>query len=82
MTTKKQMIEIIKAENPTLQIGDDDAGYTELSTDDYEATIVQWAEARLAKEAVAIEVEARATAKAALLTQLGITAEQAKLLLS
>jgi len=82
MTTKQKMIEIIKAENPTLQIGDDDSGYTQLSAAEYEATIVQWAEARLAKEAVAIEAETRATAKAALLTQLGITAEQAKLLLS
>ena len=35
--------------------------------------------AHLAKQA---EAEAQATAKAALLTQLGITAEQAKLLLS
>ena len=35
--------------------------------------------ARAAKQA---EAEAKATAKAALLTQLGITAEQAKLLLS
>jgi len=37
------------------------------------------AEAKVAKQA---EAEAKATAKAALLTQLGITAEQAKLLLS
>jgi hypothetical protein len=82
MTTKQQMIKIIKAENPTLQIGDDNTGYTQLSTDEYEATISQWADARLAKETQALEVETKATAKAALLTQLGITEEQAKLLLS
>ena len=35
-----------------------------------------------AKAIVDAEAEAKATAKAALLTQLGITAEQAKLLLS
>ena len=40
-------------------------------------------EADQASNAIAkAEAEARATAKAALLTQLGITAEQAKLLLS
>ena len=82
MTTKQEIIEIIKAENPTLKVGNDDAGYTELSAAEYEAQIAEWADARLIKEAKAAEVEAKATAKAALLTQLGITEEQARLLLS
>jgi len=34
MTTKNEMIEIIKAENPTLQIGDDDKGYITLSAEE------------------------------------------------
>jgi hypothetical protein len=30
MTTKTEMIAIIKAENPTIQVGDDEQGYTQL----------------------------------------------------
>ena len=81
MTTKAEMITIIKAENPTLQVGNDEQGYTQLSAADYEATITQWADARLAKEA---EAEARVQAaddKAALLAKLGITADEFKILL-
>ena len=86
MSTLKEMIEIIKAENPTLQIGDDERGYTQLSATDYEAQIAEWAENRLAKENKAAADEAAAaqaaTDKAALLARLGITADEAKLLLS
>ena len=52
---------------------------------DREMTAVEFAEYEANKTARAIaqaETEAKATAKAALLTQLGITEEQAKLLLS
>ena len=86
MTTKTEMIAIIKAENPTLQVGDDEQGYTQLSQADYESTISDYADARLAKEAKAAADEAAAskaaTDKAALLAKLGITADEAKLLLS
>ena len=63
MTTKAEMIAIIKAENPTLQVGDDDRGYTQLSDADYEAKIAEWADARLAKEAKLAEAEALAQSK-------------------
>lgn len=82
MTTKKQMIDLLKAEFPTLQIGDDKAGYTQLSDDEYNAVIAEWADVRLAKEQLKVEAEAKETAKAALLSKLGITAEEARLLLS
>jgi hypothetical protein len=79
MTTLNEMIEIIKAETPTLQIGDEEQGYTQLSSADYEAQVAQWAENRLAKEAkiAAEEAEAQAVATAKLeaiekLTALGI----------
>ena len=79
MTTLNEMIAIIKAENPTLQVGDDEQGYTQLNETDYEAQIAQWAENRLAKEAkiAAEEAEAQAVATAKLeaiekLTALGI----------
>ena len=56
MTTKSEMIAIIKAENPTLRVGNEANGYTDLSPTDYEATIAQWAENCVAKEA-ALAVE-------------------------
>lgn len=75
MTTKTEMIAIIKAENPTLQIGDDQRGYTQLSDADYETKIAEWADARLAKEAKMAEAEALVQSKAEAvekLTALGI----------
>jgi len=78
MTTLADMIKTIKAENPTLKTGNDQDGYTEITGAEYDAIIEQWATARLAKETALIEA---AAAKAALLEKLGITAEEAALLL-
>lgn len=79
MTTLNEMIEIIKAENPNgLRMGDDDSGYTDLSAAEYEAQIAEWAANRLEKETKLAEAEA---AREALLAKLGITADEAKLLL-
>ena len=79
MTTLEEMIEIIRAENPNgLRMGDDERGYTDLTAAEYEAQIAQWAANRLAKETRLAEAEA---AKASLLDKLGITADEAKLLL-
>jgi len=82
MTTKEEIIALLKAENPTLQVGNDNDGYTQLSPADYEATIAEWAVNRLAKLSKQAEAEARATQKAALLDRLGITEEEAQLLLA
>jgi len=78
MKTKTQIIADIRAENPTIQIGDEDQGYTQLTGDDYEAVIADWAEARYAKLK---SIEDKESAKAALLSKLGITEDEAKLLL-
>ena len=84
--TKNQIIEQLKAEHPTLRIGDEESGYTNLDAEKYEATIEQWADnliALQAAEAEAKAAEAKAAAnKEALLAKLGITADEAKLLLS
>ena len=82
MITKQEMIAIIKAENPTLQVGSDEQGYTQLSPIEYEATISQWSDNRLTKEAKAAEAAQAATDKAAVIAKLGISADEAKLLLS
>ena len=82
MTTKAEAIAAYKLEYPTLRVGDDEQGYTDLSPADYEATIAQWADNQLADEAIAAKAEQAATDKAALLAKLGISADEAKLLLS
>jgi len=85
MTTKTEMVATLKTENPTLRQGDDEAGYETLSSLDYNIIISDWADNRLAKEKAAIaaelQAEAKATQKAALLARLGITADEAKLLI-
>ena len=81
MTTKDEIIQLLKAEYPTLQTGGDDQGYTQLSEADYETTISEWADAQLKKEAKAAAALQAETDKEALLAKLGITADEAKLLI-
>lgn len=79
--TLEGMIEIIKAENPTLQVGNDEDGYTELSKADYEKTILEWANARLNKiqrEQAKIDAKAAAEAK---LAALGLSPDDLKVLI-
>ena len=71
MTNTKPQVKIVNCETGEEIIRD--ANAEELAQMELDAANVQ------ARQA---EAEAKATAKAALLTQLGITAEQAKLLLS
>ena len=81
MTLQAKITEL-KNQYPVIKIGSDEAGYTDLDAAEYEATLSAWADDLLAKEAEAAQ-EAKATAdKAALLKRLGISADEAKLLLS
>jgi hypothetical protein len=80
--TKDEILTDLKVTYPTLRIGSDEHGYTDLSKAEYEATLSEWADNLLADEAKA-QAEAQAVIdKAALLAKLGITANEAKLLLS
>lgn len=81
MITKQEIIAILKDENPSLTIGNDDEGYTELSSKEYEATIAEWAEARLAKLAINAEKEALRQTKISAYTKLGLTTEEIEALL-
>lgn len=64
MKTLTEMIEVIRAENPNgLRIGNEENGYTNLSAEDYEAQIAQWAQGRLDKEAKLAEAESVAAVK-------------------
>lgn len=84
MTTKQEMLAIIKAENPEgLRVGSDQDGYTELSKAETDEILDSWAEARLAKEALAAQIQIEAEAKAAArakLASIGLTADDLKAL--
>ena len=82
MTTKAEIITQLKITYPTLRTGDDENGYAELNPTDYNAKISEWADNQLADEAEAAQEAATATAKTALLKRLGLTADEAALLLS
>ena len=76
MTTLNEVIQIIKAENPTIQLGDDDKGYTQLKAANYDTQILEWAKARFAKLEKAAESEKAEADKAAAqakLVALGLT---------
>jgi hypothetical protein len=81
MTTKKEMIEIIKAEFPTLRFGDEDKGYTELLAEEYETTIAEWADARLAKLQAKADAEALRQTKISAYEKLGLTESEIEALL-
>jgi hypothetical protein len=83
--TKEQLIAQYKLENPTLQRGSDETGYEEITGAEYDATIESWADAYLEKlakkEAEELAKAEAATKRQALLDKLGITEDEARLLL-
>lgn len=81
MTTKNQMIEIIRAENPNgLRVGDDERGYTQLTADEYEQEIERMATIRLEEEAEQKQVKEAKELAQAKLAALGLTADDLKAL--
>jgi len=80
MTTLNEMIAIIKAENPTIQLGDDEQGYTPITGADYEAQILDWAEARFAKLTAKEKAEADKASAQSKLSALGLTDDDLKVL--
>jgi len=85
MTTKSELITTYKTEYPTLRTGSDEDGYTDLSSAEYTATIGKWADNAISEAAALAAAQAitdaTASAKASLLARLGITADEAKLLI-
>lgn len=82
MKTKSQIVNELKIAYPVLQKGDDVIGYVELTETEYEATIELWANNELARLSLEADILAKAQAKIELLERLGITEDEAKLLLS
>ena len=81
MTTKEQLVAQLKSENPKM-VANINGEDIELTPEEYEKAASDWADMRLVQIA-AEEAESKAKAdKTALLDKLGITADEAKLLLS
>jgi hypothetical protein len=73
--TLEEITAIIRAENPTLRFGDDEAGYTEATGAEYEAIIAEWAQGRLDKFTKVTEVSEKIKGKLETfdkLTELGL----------
>ena len=81
MTTKAELIAQCKAENPTM-IATINGEQIELTKEEYEKACNDWADMKLAQIEDG-EAQTKAAAdKAALLAKMGISADEAKLLLS
>jgi hypothetical protein len=81
MTTKNDLIKQFKDENPTV-VSIINGEEITLSKAEYDKTCEDWATMRLEQLKLEAEVESKLSAKSALLNKLGITAEEANLLLS
>jgi hypothetical protein len=81
MKTKSQIIKDLKLAYPVIKDGNDTQGYVELSDVEYEARIAIWADNELEVLTAQAEAEAKAAQRQALLTRLGITEEEARILL-
>jgi hypothetical protein len=81
MTTLNEMIEIIRNENPEgLQVGNTDTGEQNLTAQEYEAKIAEWAQNRLDKaNKIAAETAAKESAQTKL-AALGLTEAELKAL--
>lgn len=79
MKTLKEYTDELKAEYPSIREGSDEAGYTDLDAKAYEAKIKEWALNLFNEEKKKAET---VEAKNAILEKLGITQEEANLLLS
>ena len=83
MATKAEIIADLKKEYPTLKVGSDEAGYSDLSAEDYEATISYWADNAIAAAELAAQEAAKEAAKEAAqakLSALGLTTDDLKAL--
>ena len=81
MKTKNELIQECKEANPTM-IQTINGIEVELTGAEYDQACADWADMRLTQLAFEAEVEAKAKAKAELAERLGLTEDEAKLLLS
>jgi len=80
--TKNEIIEKFKKDYPVLTIGNDEDGYRNMSDSEYNDMIGKWADSELEVQAEAKVKFDKDLARLAILEKLGITADEAALLLS
>ena len=73
MKTKNEIITQLKTENPTIRVGSDQVGYTELTPEEYEATILEWADFELEKADKEAERADNKASKLAAYQKMGLT---------
>jgi len=81
MTTKQQYITEAKAANPQPQYRTVNGEQIELTDDEYEASIVAWAEMRVAQDLAQAKADAVIAAKRSAYTKLGLTEAEINALL-
>jgi hypothetical protein len=81
MKTKNELIQECKNSNPVI-IQTINGVEIELTGTDYEQACSDWADMKLAQLTVEAEAQAKAAQKAALLERLGISDDEARLLLA
>ena len=81
MTTKAELIAQLKAENPKM-VANINGEDIELTPQEYDKAASDWADMRLVQIAAEAKEAKAKSDKEALLAKLGISAEEAKLLLS
>ena len=81
MTQLSDKITALKAQYPTLTKGVNNQVF-ELTSEEYDLTIARWAQNELDAEAELIQKQALRTQKEALLAKLGLTSDEAVLLLT
>ena len=79
--TKVELVAQFKKDYPTLHIGNDEDGYRDMTEAEYDAMIEQWADNKLIELSEIAAKENKEAVKAALLARLGITQEEANLLI-
>ena len=80
MKTKEQIIAELKTQNPTIRIGSEEIGYTQLNQSEYIAMIEQWADNVIAKEEQEAKAESNKLTAEAKLAALGLTTDDLKAL--
>jgi hypothetical protein len=80
MKTKLEIAAELKAEHPTIRVGSDEVGYTELTPEEYETEIAKWVEHIYAEAEKAEKIEAGKASATAKLEALGLTVDDLKAL--
>ena len=81
MTTKQQYIAQARSQSPKPQYRTVNDEQIELTDDEYEMSLVSWAEMRLQQDVVESENVNKVAARQAVLDKLGLTADEAIALL-